>query len=99
MAQLLIRPGVVDFIDLVARRHEVDLKLEEIVIRKGASIEGKTIIEANLRRDLNVIVVAIFHTDGEFIYNPDPHSRLDHGNRLIAIGHQESLARLNQLCI
>lgn len=97
MAQLLIRPGVVDFIDLVAE-HGVDLKLEEIIVSKSADIRDKTIVEANLRRDLNVIVVAIFRNTGEFIYNPTPDIKLLLNDRLIAIGSQESLSKLNDLC-
>ncbi len=99
IAQVLLRPGVVDFIDLVARQKEIDLKLEEIQVHPGAPIIGKTLAESPVRRDLNIIIVAIFRKDGTFIYNPFSNTKILEGDRLIAIGNQTALEELNKLCL
>ncbi len=97
MAQLLLRPGVVDFMDVVSKKHHVDLKLEEIILEDGSSLIDKTVTDANIHKSLNVIVVAIFRKDETFLYNPDSSTKLEIDDRLIAIGLSEDLARLAQL--
>ncbi len=99
IAQVLLRPGVVDFIDLVARQKGIDLKLEEIQVHPGAPIIGKTLAESPIRKDLNIIIVAIFREDGKFIYNPYSNTKILEGDRLIAIGNQAALEELNKLCL
>ncbi len=99
IAQVLLRPGVVDFIDLVARQRGIDLKLEEIQVHPGAPIIGKTLAQSPIRKDLNIIIVAIFRSDGTFIYNPFSNTEIREGDRLIAIGSQKALEELNRLCL
>ena len=36
MVQLLLRPGVIDFIDVVARDKSFDISLEEISVKSGS---------------------------------------------------------------
>ncbi len=97
MVNLLIRPTVVDFIDIVARKKGVDLGLEEIVVGSDSFLKGKTLAESAIRQHLNIIIVAIRRADGEFIYNPTSTEIIHEGDRLIAIGQAEELTKLNQL--
>ena len=98
MAHLLVRPAVVDFMDIVARKSGVDLALEEIIVHKGAYLCGKTLAESGLRQNLNIIVVAIYRKDNSFIYNPKSTEKIMEGDRLIAIGEWQNLQQLNKLC-
>ncbi|RMG63008.1 MAG: potassium channel protein [Calditrichaeota bacterium] len=98
MAQLLLRPAVVDFIDIVARGKSVDLNLEEIRISPQSGLVGQTLAESPLRSQLNIMVVAIFRQDGQFIYNPRSSTKLQAGDKLIVIGEAANLARLTELC-
>ena len=59
MAEILLRPGVMDFIDVVAGNKKVDIQIEEITVRKGSLMHKKTLAELPLRTDLNVIIVSI----------------------------------------
>ena len=59
MAEILIRPGVMDFIDVVAGK-KIDIQIEEITVKKGSLMHEKTLDELPaLRNELNVIIVAI----------------------------------------
>lgn len=98
MAHLLVRPGVVDFMDIVARKSGVDLALEEIMVRHGSELNGITLADSTLRQRLNIIVVAIYRTESEFIYNPKSSETIREGDRLIAIGEWENLQQLNKMC-
>jgi len=98
MAEILLRPGVMDFIDVVAGNKKVDIQIEEITVRKGSTMHKKTLAELPLRTDLNVIIVSIQNEEKEiFIYNPKSDTIVDEGNKLIAIGEKASLDKLKEL--
>lgn len=99
MANLLLRPGVVEFIDVIALGKGFDLTLEEIMVSPNSTLIGKTLAESPVRKDLNIMIVAIFRKDGKFIYNPQSSSTIQSGDRLIAIGEASKLPKLNQLCL
>ncbi len=98
MAEILLRPGVMDFIDVVAGNKKVDIQIEEIKLRKGSSMHKKTLAELPLRTELNVIIVSVQNEEKEiFIYNPKSDTIVNEGNKLIAIGERSSLDKLKEL--
>lgn len=97
MAQVLLRPGVADFIEIVSARKKIDLKIEEINIQPKSSLVGKTLAQSNIRQDLNIIVVAIFSEDGRILYNPQSNSVIHAGDRLIVIGEERNIEKLQAL--
>ena len=98
LAQLLLRPGVMEFIDVVAGAKNVDLHIEEITVKEGSSMHGKTLAELPLRGELNIIIVSIQNEEkGIFVYNPRSDTRVDEGNKLIAIGEKKNLDKLAEL--
>lgn len=98
MVQLLLRPGVIDFIEVVARSKEVDISLEEIVLGEKSQLIGKSLIDSPVRKDLNIIIVAIYRKDGTFIYNPKSTTVFENGDKLIAIGDKHALVKLDMYC-
>lgn len=98
MVHLLTRPGVVDFMDVVASKGGHDLGLEEIVLGERSPLKGHTLSSSPIRQEMNVIIVAIYRENGEFIYNPISSTVLAANDRLIAIGQTEGLAKLNDMC-
>lgn len=98
MVHLLIRPGVMDFIDLVIRGTSVDLKIEEIPIRARSPMIDRKISEFINRRNLNMLVIGIYRSDGSFVYNPTADDLIKEGDKLIAMGKQDDFATLRELC-
>jgi voltage-gated potassium channel len=86
MAQGLIRPTLVDFIDLIIRRSELSLSMEEIVVKKDARIVGRTLAECDIRRKANVIVVAVKKPGEDIQFNPSPSVEIGPGDTLLALG-------------
>lgn len=99
MVQLLLRPGVIDFIDGVARNKNVEISLEEITLNEGSILVGKSLSNSPVRKDLNIIIVAISRNDGNFIYNPKSDTKFEVNDKLIAIGEQNNLSKLTELCL
>jgi voltage-gated potassium channel len=97
MAELLLRPGVIEFIDIVARDRQIDLNIEEISIKEGSPLSGETLAGSEIRQKLNVIIVSVHKPDGKFMFNPLFSTQLVAGDRLIAIGEESSLTQLQKL--
>ncbi len=100
MAALLLRPGVTDFIDVVARGKGIDLNIEEISVDVKSELIDKALADTFIRKELNVIIVAINKAkDNRFIYNPGPSTKIEAGDKLIALGEKNSLTKLQDLCL
>lgn len=97
MAQVLLRPGVVDFIDIIAREKRIDLNIEEIEVKPGSSLIGQTLAKSPIRNVLNIIIVAIFSEKGLVTYNPQSATVIKAGDRLIVIGEEKNIRKLIQL--
>jgi voltage-gated potassium channel len=98
MAELLLRPGVIEFIDVVARERSVDLSMEEFEVDEKSELIGKSLAELPIRKDLNIIIVSINKLKGGFIYNPKSSTILEKDDKLIALGEKANLAGLSKLC-
>ena len=97
IANAILRPAVVDFIELVTKREHLELQMEEVMVAKTSPLSGKTVLEAGLRQNLGIIVVAVKKKDGQMEFNPSPPPGLSEGDRLIVLGAGESLGKLEKL--
>ena len=98
MAELLLRPGVIEFIDVVARERSVDLSMEEFLVNEKSELIGKSLAESPIRKELNIIIVSINKQKGGFIYNPKSSTVIEKDDKLIALGEKANLAEMNKLC-
>jgi voltage-gated potassium channel len=94
MAYTLLKPTVVDFLEIASSEKALDLRMEEILIPEGSSLAGKSIGESELRQRENVIAAAIQKRGGGMVFNPTPSESIAAGDVLIALGSQESLDAL-----
>jgi voltage-gated potassium channel len=97
VAQAVLRPTVVDFLELATETEHVDLQIEETQIVASSALAGSTLKDSRLRQDLGVIIVAIKKNTGQMVFNPPHDATLEVGDILIAIGDREHLVRLEAL--
>jgi len=96
MAQLIVRPTVIDFIDLTMYAGELGLRMEELVVSKKASFANKNLMESGIRKEHDIIVVAI-KRDGEgMIFNPKPATMILPGDILIVLGDHNQITALEK---
>lgn len=95
MAQALLRPHVSQFLDFTSRN--TDVGIEQVEVLPGSDVDGKTLEEIRLRRELGVIVLAIKRKEGKMEFNPPAEARLEGGDFLIVMGEAESLPRLEAM--
>ena len=91
IAQGLIRPTLVDFIDLIIRRKELALYMEEFAITKDSSLVSRTLRECDIRKTANVIVVAVKKPGKDIIFNPSPDIKLETGDILLVLGDEKEV--------
>ena len=94
MAQVLIRPTVVDFIDIAMMEGSIGLQMEEAHVKPGSNLIGKNLIESNLRRDFGVIIVLIKKKNGDMKFNPMPTETLDENDVIVVLGKSEDMKRM-----
>lgn len=97
IAQALIRPTLVDFMDLIIRRKEISLVMEELVAKKNAKLVGKSLKDYNIRSTANVIVVAIKKPGEDIEFNPSPDVKIQTGDTLLVMGDKEDLKRFENI--
>jgi voltage-gated potassium channel len=93
----VLRPAVVDFIELATHAESLDLQIEEIEIAETSSLAGQALRDSGIRQDLNVIVVAIQKKNHQARYNPPPDAKIEAHDVLVVIGHPEKLEQLSLL--
>ncbi|MGO9255528.1 MAG: potassium channel family protein [Bryobacteraceae bacterium] len=96
LAQSLLRPHVVQFLDLT-ENIGMDIAIEQMRVAETSEMVAKSIQEMQLGRDIGVIVLAIRRADGRMIFNPTADAAMHAGDYLIVMGSQENLRTLENL--
>ncbi len=91
MANLAVRPHVVEFFD-VARAGQPDLRLEELAITEGSPLAGRSLQE--LRGP--AVPLLVRRPDGQLIANPARELQLQAGDVLIVFGEASDLDPLDR---
>ncbi len=97
MAMGVLRPAVIDFIELATQSESLGLQMEEVPIAARTKLVGVALVDSRIRSELDIIVVAIKKKSGHMEFNPSARTILEEGDRLIAIGQREHLRRLETL--
>jgi voltage-gated potassium channel len=98
MAAALVRPVLVDFLDLLLQVEESDLDIAQVTVTPQAAFAGLTLSEAAIREQCGAGIIAVRGPDGRFHTNPPPEYVIRPGDVLIALGPPEQLSCLEGLC-
>jgi voltage-gated potassium channel len=96
MAYAILRPTVTTFIEL-AMAEGVDLSMEEVTVEPTSPLIGLALKDSGIRRDLDLIVVAIKRVSGEMLYNPAPDTEIQGEDTLVVLGMRQNLEALEKL--
>jgi len=95
IAQSLLRPHVVSFLDTATTHLGMDLEIGELQVTRASSFAGKTIESSRIRQDRGVIILAIKRQQG-MRFNPAPDERIELDDFLIVMGEPSQLRQLEQ---
>lgn len=97
LAQSLLRPHVVQFLDFTTKDIGEDVSIEQVRVSENSEVVSRTIQELQLRRELGVIVMAIRKSDGTMQFNPPADTAVRGGDYLIVMGRQADLRALENV--
>ncbi len=96
IANAIMRPAVVEFLELSAPGQGGEIDLEEVVLPEGSSVSGVLLRDLEAR-GIRVSVVAIKRGDEPIRIMPGPEISLRGGDHMIVVGDSENLSRLAAL--
>ena len=96
MATMLIRPNVVDFIDVLSNKASADLQVEEMVVVKGSKLVGSKLGHFLQASASGSTVLALNSLDGTSKVNPSGQEIIYAGDKMIMMGTREQLDSLGR---
>jgi voltage-gated potassium channel len=99
MAMAILRPAMLDFIEITTRRQSLELRMDELEICEGSPLIGRSLEESEIRQRYGLIIVAVKKDSGKMIFNPVASYVIQIGDKLIALGEEDNVAKLSQACL
>ena len=96
MANLVLKPQVTAFLDVVTTATGPDLQLAEIEVRETSSAAGRTIRDLRIRHETGALVVSLRKADGSFDTTPEPDTPIEVGDVLIGVGSPDEIQALGR---
>ena len=93
MAQVILRPAVVDFINIATGPENIELQMEEIPVAPESTLVGKNLSQSEIRKELKLIIIGIKHNE-RMIFNPEAKTIIEAGHILIALGESPDIQKL-----
>ena len=94
MASEMLRPAVVGFLDVMLRREDERLRIEELPVPGG--IVGRPLAALELQRFAKLLLLAVRHAEG-WTYNPPRDYVMQAGDTLVFMGSPEERVALERL--
>jgi voltage-gated potassium channel len=94
MVSEMVRPRVVEFLDLMLRDRERNMRIEEIAIPDDAPIVGVALRDTNIRKKTDALVIAVRDPEGSFVYNPPPSIVFTKGMTLVVLAETGEYKKL-----
>ena len=93
MAALVAQPEVVEFLDVVMRDGEFEVRMAHFEVAPGSRLAGRALGEAGIRHRTGSTILAIRRGE-TFLTNPDRQMVLEPGDIIIALGTEDHLRQL-----
>lgn len=93
MAQLLTKPDVIEFLEMLSGMKNISLNLEEF----HYSGQKRTISQLDIRNKTGATIIGIKDKNDSFTFNPDGDTIIEKGDVLIIIGSYNSLKEFRSI--
>ncbi|MBZ0171655.1 MAG: potassium channel protein [Phycisphaerales bacterium] len=86
IANTIVRPHTIDFLDQSALAHE-GVEFSKVAVTPGSFFDGRAVAAAPVSAASLLMIVAVQHADGSTLIAPPPDHVLNAGDALIIAGH------------
>jgi voltage-gated potassium channel len=97
MANLVLKPQVASFLNVVTSQDGPDLRFEQIEVTPGCSAIGKSIHDLHVRSQTGASIVAVAKRGGAYHTRPSPDTVFDEGDIVIGVGTSDEIRALEDL--
>lgn len=98
MAQLIAKPYVVEFLELLSGAADESVVLDEIHFEDLKEIyHQKSLRELDIRKNAGVSILGLKIKDKDFNFNPDGSTIIQKGDVLIILGNQQKINAFRRL--
>lgn len=100
MASLIMKPDVVEFIDVLTGQADVDMHLDEIPCSDlHHDFHDKTIKELEIRQKYGANIVGFKSADGRYIINPSPDTQVKKDAKIFVLGTRSQITHMKDSII
>lgn len=99
MAMAVLRPAMLDFVEITTRRQSLELRMEEVSICEDSPYIGKSLEDSGIRQNYGLIVVAVKKESGKMIFNPLANYAIEKNDKLIALGEVGNISNFANACL
>ncbi|WP_422930530.1 potassium channel family protein [Singulisphaera sp. PoT] len=96
IVSLLTNPTVVEFAELVTRRSQLEIQMDDLPIHEDNPLVGKSLRDADIGRRTGVIVIAVKRADGRVEFPPSGDEVFALGDSLVVLGSFSNLEHLRR---
>lgn len=97
MATQLLYPSVMEFLDVVIRRGDLELRLQEIIVSAESPLANSTLAGADVRSRTGVNVLAVRRNKRTLDTNPGGEFVVEAGDELVCLGTPDQLGKMADL--
>ena len=97
IANLVLKPQVADYLDVVSTAGGEELRFEEITVDATCAAAGRPVSDLAIRETTGAMIVALRRGSDAFVTAPAPDSVLDSGDVLIGVGSADQIRRLEEM--
>ncbi len=96
MVNMLTRPGLIEFVELIAGENDSDIHVETVDCVLYPKLWGKTLSELHVRSQTGLLVVGRKKENQKIKLNPHPSIVVGKTDKLFLIGAKSDLAKLDE---
>jgi len=97
MANLVLKPQVASFLNVVTSQDGPDLRFEQIEVPPGCQAIGKSIRDIKVREHTGASIVTVAKRGGVYHTRPSPDTVFDEGDVVIGVGTADEIRALEDL--
>jgi voltage-gated potassium channel len=97
MAHAILRPTVIQFLEMAFADDSVDIQIEEIRVKPDSQMAGLTMKDSGIRQKYDLMIMVIRKPDGSMVFNPKAETVMAVGDVMVVVGSAKSIQRLEKV--